>query len=178
MPLRRIAPEIGMAPCSSAGIAGVPATAIGRPTTDSAGSACPVEMGHSLLSGRWRLTIALALCRSSLRLGGLCVRIQGMSANMLTRRLRQVHETGSLVRDDAGLYRTPRRTELSRAKEPSTTWGRKRIRSGALAPIPANRPALSGGSPKRYIARESRRPSRFPTTGINDKLPFSTQGSR
>lgn len=61
-------------------------------------SGCPVDFAHTLLSGRWRLSIIAVLINGPARFSELRRALPEISANILTQKLRQLQADGLVYR--------------------------------------------------------------------------------
>lgn len=72
---------------------------------------CPIGTGVRALAGRWTLPVVMALLDEPLGFGAIRTRLDGVSANLLTQRLRSLELNGIIERSASDrLYRL-------------TTWG-------------------------------------------------------
>lgn len=74
---------------------------------------CPVELALDVLGGKWRAVILAHIKEGALRYADLRRRIPRMSEKMLTQRLRELVETGLVLRS-SGTYRLTPRGERAR----------------------------------------------------------------
>jgi DNA-binding HxlR family transcriptional regulator len=59
---------------------------------------CPIELGHSVISGKWKLLILCRLSEQTLRFGELYKSLPGISQKMLTQQLREMEADGIVQR--------------------------------------------------------------------------------
>ncbi len=109
---------------------------------------CGLDVALAVIGGKWKMLILYHVCHGTRRFGELRRLLPGISEKMLIQDLRQMQESGLLVRKDfrelppkVEYSITGFGTELGQALLPLCTWGVK------------NRKRVSeAGSPRRTAA--------------------------
>lgn len=99
---------------------------------------CPIELGLSVIDGKWKLLILCRLREQTLRFGALYKALPGISQKMLTQQLRELEADGVLQREvyrvvppQVEYYLTPVGRELLPILDVLAQWGRAYVRPQA-----------------------------------------------
>ena len=106
---------------------------------------CGLDVALAVIGGKWKMLILYHVCHGTRRFGELRRLLPGISEKMLIQDLRQMQESGLLVRKD---YKelppkveysiTPFGTTLGQALLPLCAWGVKNRKRVSAAEFPRN----------------------------------------
>ena len=109
---------------------------------------CGLDVALAVIGGKWKMLILFHVCHGKRRFGELRRLLPGISEKMLIQDLRQMQESGLVVRKDykelppkVDYSITPFGTALGQALLPLCAWGVKNRKRVSGVQSPRNTPA-------------------------------------